>query len=109
MTRRFFSGSTLDQAVMMAARHYGLDPKELAYRQIEKRHGFLRTRKAVMIAVDPETPGRQAGPPGEDVVTPGEPLAQAVEPGEDLAPQHGGTAADRAGPGAGAPAGTGGR
>ena len=50
MTRRFFSGSSLDQAVMMAARHYGVDPEQLAYRQIEKKHGFLRTRKAVMIA-----------------------------------------------------------
>ena len=38
MTRRFFSGSTLDQAVMMAARHYEIEPAELAYRQIEKRH-----------------------------------------------------------------------
>ena len=56
MTRRFFSGSTLDQAVMMAARHYEIDPEELAYRQLEKRHGFLRTRKAVMIAVDPDQP-----------------------------------------------------
>ena len=60
MTRRFFSGSTLDQAVMLAARHYGVDPEELAYRQIEKKHGFLRTRKAVMIAVDPEDPRRGA-------------------------------------------------
>ena len=60
MTRRFFSGSTLDQAVMMAARHYEIDPEELAYRQIEKRHGFLRTRKAVMIAVDPDQPRREA-------------------------------------------------
>lgn len=60
MTRRFFSGSSLDQAVMMAARHYGVDPEELAYRQIEKKHGFLRTRKAVMIAVDPDAPRRGA-------------------------------------------------
>ena len=38
----------------MAARHSEVEPDELAYRQIEKKHGFLRTRKAVMIAVDPE-------------------------------------------------------
>ena len=56
MTRKFFSGKSLDQVVMMAARHYELEPSELAYRQIEKKHGFLRTRKAVMIAVDPENP-----------------------------------------------------
>lgn len=59
MTRRFFSGKTLDQAVMMAARHYEIDPEALAYRQIEKKHGFLRTRKAVMIAVDPDQPRRE--------------------------------------------------
>jgi spoIIIJ-associated protein len=59
MTRRFFSGSSLDQAVMMAARHHGIDPEELAYRQIEKRHGFLRTRRAVVIEVDPERPRRE--------------------------------------------------
>ena len=59
MKRKFFSGSSLDQAVMMAARHYELEPSELAYRQIEKKHGFLRTRKAVMITVDPENPRKQ--------------------------------------------------
>jgi hypothetical protein len=59
MKRRFFSGSSLDQAVMAAARHYEVEPGELAYRQIEKKHGFLRTRRAVMIAVEPEQPRRQ--------------------------------------------------
>ena len=58
MTRRFFSGNNLDQALMAAARHYGIEPAQLAYRQIEKRHGFLRTRKAVVISVDPDLPRR---------------------------------------------------
>lgn len=80
MTRKFFSGSSLDQAVMMAARHYELEPSELAYRQIEKKHGFLRTRKAVMIAVDPESPRKQpeaaAGPAGSETpVTAPEPAS----------------------------------
>ena len=61
MTRKFFSGNNLEQVVMLAARHYDLEPSELAYRQIEKKHGFLRTRKAVMIAVDPENPRREPG------------------------------------------------
>ena len=78
MTRRFFSGKTLDQTVMMAARHYGIDPSELAYRQIEKKHGFLRTRKAVMIAVDPESPRRQ---PEEAVeAAPAPEMATEAEP-----------------------------
>lgn len=95
MTRRFFSGNTLDQAVMAAARHYGIEPAQLAYRQIEKRHGFLRTRKAVVISVDPERPRR--GPEVEaaavgpapaateaplvaEAVAPPEPLGEAPEP-----------------------------
>ncbi len=95
MTRRFFSGNTLDQAVMAAARHYGIEPDQLAYRQIEKRHGFLRTRKAAVISVDPEMPRRgpevaaAAGepPPAEteaplvaEPVAPAEPLGAEPEP-----------------------------
>jgi spoIIIJ-associated protein len=82
MTRRFFSGSTLDQAVMMAARHYEIDPQELAYRQIEKRHGFLRTRKAVMIAVDPDQPRREPEAEAQD----SGPAPAAVAPAEVARP-----------------------
>ena len=80
MTRKFFSGNTLDQAVMMAARHYEVEPDELAYRQIEKKHGFLRTRKAVMIAVDPDRPRR------EPEVTTGTGPRQEAEPAPAGAP-----------------------
>lgn len=88
MTRRFFSGKTLDQAVMLAARHYEVDPQELQYHQIEKRHGFLRTRKAVMIAVDPEQPRRE---PGAAAAAPPSPVR---EPEPRPAPQT----AERAAP-----------
>jgi spoIIIJ-associated protein len=54
--RRFFSGNTLDQAVMKAARHYNLTPDELDYRPVEKKHGFLRVRRSVVIEVDPAAP-----------------------------------------------------
>lgn len=54
--RKFFSGNTLEIAVMHAARHHGLQPEEVAYRKIEKRHGFLRSRKGVVIEVDPGAP-----------------------------------------------------
>ena len=40
--RRYFSGDTLAQAVMTAARHFGLGPEQVDYRQIEKRHCFLK-------------------------------------------------------------------
>lgn len=54
--RKYFSGKTLDNALLLAARHHGLRPEEVAYRQIEKRHGFLKARKGVLIEVDPESP-----------------------------------------------------
>jgi spoIIIJ-associated protein len=51
--RKYFSGSSLENALLQAARHHGLQPEEVAYRKIEKRHGFLRSRKSVVIEVDP--------------------------------------------------------
>jgi spoIIIJ-associated protein len=59
--RRFFSGDTLEQAVMQAASHYQVDPDEVAYRKVEKRHGFLRVRRSVVIDVDPDNPRRDLG------------------------------------------------
>lgn len=55
-TRKFFSGKTLEQAILLAASHYGLRSEEVRYREIEKRHGFTRTPKNVVIAVEPENP-----------------------------------------------------
>ncbi len=55
-SRRFFSGDTLEAAVMKAARHHQLDAEMLAYQKVEKRHGFLRRRRGVVIEVDPEAP-----------------------------------------------------
>lgn len=51
--RRFFSGSTIEQAVASAARHYGVEPAELAYREREKKQGFLRRRRGIVVEVDP--------------------------------------------------------
>lgn len=61
--RRFFSGDTLKQALIQAANHYHLDPEEIAYRNIEKRHGFLKTRRKVVIEVDPDAPRRDPAAP----------------------------------------------
>ena len=33
--RRFFSGVSLEQALMRAASHYGIDPDEVAYRPVD--------------------------------------------------------------------------
>ncbi len=55
-SRKFFSGDTVEAAVMKAARHHQLDAEVLAYRKVDKRHGFLRRRGGVVIEVDPESP-----------------------------------------------------
>ncbi|HEX7181748.1 MAG TPA: R3H domain-containing nucleic acid-binding protein [Thermoanaerobaculia bacterium] len=56
--RRFFSGDSLQQALVQAANHYNIDPEEIAYRSIEKKHGFIKVRRKVVIEVDPEAPKR---------------------------------------------------
>jgi spoIIIJ-associated protein len=61
--RRYFSGETESQAVLEAAGHFGLEPGEVAYRRVEKKHGFLRRRVRVVIEVDPQAPRRSAETP----------------------------------------------
>lgn len=56
--RRYFRGDTVEQAVVAAACHYDVEPEELAYRIVDKRHGFLKIRRKVVIEVDPEAPSR---------------------------------------------------
>jgi len=51
---------------MTAARHHGIAPEELAYRVHEKRHGFVRHARNVVIEVDPEAPRRPAGPAAKE-------------------------------------------
>ncbi len=58
MERQFFSGNTLEQAVLAAARHHGLDPERVAYKTRDKKHGFLNIRRRVVIEVDPAAPER---------------------------------------------------
>lgn len=61
-TRKFFSGRSVEQAVVAAANYHGIDPSEVDYREIEKRHGFVRTRRNAVIAVDPDHPRKAAAP-----------------------------------------------
>lgn len=63
MSRKFFSGASLDQAVLAAARHHGLEPSEVAYTHRDKKHGFLNVRRKFVIEVDPEAPKRSADEP----------------------------------------------
>ena len=70
--RRYFSGDTESQAVLEAAGLFGLEPRELAYSLVDKKHGFLRQRRRVVIVVDSDAPRREEA---------GEPVA-AEAPGE---------------------------
>ncbi len=83
--RRFFSGDTLEQAVMQAASHYQVDPDEVAYRKVEKRHGFLRVRRSVVIDVDPDNPRRDLG--SEPFVSAPSPSATPESSGVTEAPE----------------------
>ena len=56
MQRQFFSGNSIEQAVLAAARHYKIEPERLAYTVRDKKHGFVNIRKRVVIVVDPEQP-----------------------------------------------------
>ena len=104
--RRFFSGDTLQQALVQAANHFHLDPEEIAYRSIEKRHGFLKTRRRVLIEVDPDAPRRDPAaapvsppaPPQPAVPLPTRPVSpppledeepSGPQPGNEIRPQRG--------------------
>lgn len=65
MERQFFSGNTLEQAVLAAARHHDLDPDQVAYKLRDKKHGFVNIRRRVVIEVDPAAPEQSADTPIE--------------------------------------------
>jgi len=60
-SRQFFTGNTLEQAVLAGAKHFGLEPDELAYERVERRGGFMRGRRSVVIKVDASKPRREGG------------------------------------------------
>ena len=61
--RRFFSGDSLQQALVQAANYFNLAPEQIEYRSIEKRHGFLKVRRKVVIEVNPDAPRREKPAP----------------------------------------------
>lgn len=54
--RKFFSGNSIRQAVVAAASHFEMSPEEVAYREVDKKHGFLKMRKKVIIEVNADDP-----------------------------------------------------
>ena len=83
--RQFFSGNTVEQAVMAAARHYGLDPDRVAYTLRDKKHGFLNLRRRVVIEVDPAAPEQPEGAPRPADQSPGE--SRPPEPAREHGPR----------------------
>ena len=97
--RRFFSGDSLQQALVQAANHFNLDPEEIAYRSIEKKHGFIKVRRKVMIEVNPDAPRREKGVPPPVLAAPpapppAPPVRNLTEPAAAEAP-HGRQPEDR--------------
>ncbi len=69
----FFSGKSLQQALLAAARHFHLEVEEVAYRQREQRQGLVRGRERVVVEVDAAAPRREpksAPPPASAPVAP---------------------------------------
>ena len=88
--RRFFSGPSLEAALMRAARFHRVGPERLDYRRLEKRHGFLKVRRGVVIEVNPAAPLKQAeqvdgvASPGKNAVQ--QPANQPEVREEDVVP-----------------------
>ncbi len=77
--RRFFSGKSVEQALLMAAAHYKMEAKEIGYRERKNRRGAGKSRKTVVIEVDPDNlrvaPGSPPPVAEEQVPEPASPLA----------------------------------
>lgn len=90
MSRQFFSGNSIEQAVMAAARHYGIEPERIAYTTRDKKHGFLNIRRRVVIEVDPEKPELTGDELARRAETPPEPTSKPkiVDVPEEVTPEE---------------------
>jgi spoIIIJ-associated protein len=103
-SRKFFSGRSLAQAVAAAAHYFGVDPERIAYQVRDKRHGFVKVRRAVVIEVDPDAPQRAPGDLAPRPTTPRETAprdAARREAGAPAAPKRGQPGGEGARPSAG--------
>ncbi len=76
LSRKYFSAPTLTRALLDAARHHSVEPEAIIYRVIDKKTGFVKAPRGVLIEVDPDRPIGDAGAGGED----GTPIPQAEAP-----------------------------
>ncbi len=70
MARRFFSGNTVEQALLSAARAFQVNPDEIAYTTRDKKHGFIKVRRKVVIEVDPDAPVKSKEPERQESSAP---------------------------------------
>lgn len=75
LSRKFFSAPTLTRALLDAARHHGVEPDAIVYQVVDKKTGFVKAPRGVLIEVDPEAP-TGSGSDGVDVAE----TAAAAEP-----------------------------
>lgn len=97
--RRFFSGDSLAQALNQAAQHFEMLPGEIDYKLVDKRHGFLKVRRKVVIEVDAANPGGGGSPespatsreaaPVDDAVASPPPVEEDLAPEPEPEPYHG--------------------
>jgi len=89
--KKFFSGNTLEQAVLQAARFFQIEPEMVAYEPVERRHGFLKVRRRVVIGVDAERPSRGTGATAPQQSSkesaPGAEPLEASAPSREAAPE----------------------
>lgn len=81
--KKLFSGGSLQQAILAAARHFKIDADDVAYQARTSRQGVVRGRERTVIEVDPEAPRRPAQVTSSTVP---QPVAVARLPAERPAP-----------------------
>lgn len=82
MGKRFYADDSVERAVLKASRELSIAPEELAYKKVDKKHGFLKGRKRVVIEVDEESFRRveAEGPPVAEAGLDSEPPVAVSEP-----------------------------
>ena len=75
--KMLFSGATLQQAILAAARHFHLDADDVAYQVRDRRQGVVRGRQRIVVEVDPKAPAKVASAPPSRPSEPSTPKAPA--------------------------------
>lgn len=84
--RRYFAGNSIEQALVLAARHFRLEPERIAFRLVEKRHGFLRVPRRAVIEVDPASPAKPEGATAAEATVIPQRVAAPPRPSPPAAP-----------------------